>query len=48
MKRNMGRSLRRLAEREARRKDGKERSNLTEQRGRTTAVYRAGRRAPGR
>jgi hypothetical protein len=40
---NVGRKLRRLAEREARRKDGKQRSMLTDRRGKAILVYRAGR-----
>lgn len=43
MNKNPGRRQRRLAEREAKRKDGKRRSSFTEPHGKAVAVYRAGR-----
>jgi hypothetical protein len=43
MSANGGRKLRRLAEREARRKDGKQRNSVSDQRGKLIAVYRSGR-----
>jgi hypothetical protein len=43
MNKNPGRQFCRLAAREANRKDGKQRNALSEQRGNTMAVYRAGR-----
>jgi hypothetical protein len=39
----MGRALRRLAEREAKRKDGRQRNSLSQRQGRGVVVYRAGR-----
>jgi len=40
---NAGRRLRRLAEREAKRRDGKQRNSVSDQRGKLIAVYRSGR-----
>jgi hypothetical protein len=39
----MNRKDRRLAEKEARRRDGKRRNTLSEQKGKRQAIYRAGR-----
>lgn len=49
MNQNLGRKLRRLAEREDRRKDGKQRNTFTDRQGKGIMVYRAGRtRTPER
>jgi hypothetical protein len=39
----VGRSLRRLAEREAKRKDGKRRNSFSVRQGKGVAIYRSGR-----
>jgi hypothetical protein len=43
MNREAGRALRRLAEREAKRKDGRQRNSLSARQGRGVVIYRAGR-----